>query len=291
MAEAPPEDLTLTAPDGVDLAASLFRPAESPNGGNGVAVQINAATGVPRQYYAAFAAFLAGRGFTVLTYDYRGIGGSHRGHLRKARGRLLDWGVHDQAAATAWFGRHQRELRLAIVGHSLGGQILGLSPLAGQARAVLLIASQHGYFRNWPKASHARMAFLWYAFAPATARVLGYFPGRLVGLSDLPGGVALEWARWCRNPHYISDESGAPLRPHNDELRAALRLISFSDDPIAPRAAAERLLDYYPNAARRHDHLAPEHFGVDAIGHFGFFRRTMPRPAWADAADWLAAHA
>ena len=284
---AAPEDVTLTAPDGVDLAATLFRP----EAGNGIAVQLNAATGVPRQYYAAFSEFLAARGFTVLTYDYRGIGGSHRGHLRAARGRMLDWGTSDQSAATSWLSRHHRELRLAIVGHSLGGQILGLSPLVGETSAVLLIATQHGYFRNWPVASHLRMAFLWYLFAPATSRVMGYFPGRLVGLSDLPGGVAREWARWCRNPHYISDEAGAPLRPFNNELRAPLRLISFSDDPIAPRRAAERLLDFYPNAERRHDHLAPEHFGVDTIGHFGFFRRSMPQSAWADAADWLAARA
>ena len=67
-------DLTLAARDRTKLAATLFEPA-APNGG---AILINIGTGIPRQFYAAFAGHLASRGFTVLTYDYRGIGGSEK---------------------------------------------------------------------------------------------------------------------------------------------------------------------------------------------------------------------
>ncbi len=73
-------DLLLAARDGVKLAASLFEPA-APNGG---AVLLNSGTGIPRQFYAAFARHLAERGFVVLTYDYRGLGGSDK--PRDARG-------------------------------------------------------------------------------------------------------------------------------------------------------------------------------------------------------------
>ena len=75
--------MELTARDGYRLGATLFRPAAS----NGRAVMIMAATGVPQEYYAKFAAFLAERGFTVLTFDYRGIGRSRHAPLRSIKAR------------------------------------------------------------------------------------------------------------------------------------------------------------------------------------------------------------
>ena len=65
----------LTARDGYRLGATLFQPAAA----NGRAVLVMAATGVPQTYYGKFSAFLAARCFTVLTFDYRGIGESLHG--------------------------------------------------------------------------------------------------------------------------------------------------------------------------------------------------------------------
>ena len=67
-------DLMLGARDGVKLAATYFD-ATPPFRG---ALLLNGGTGIPRQFYAPFASHLAGRGFTVLSYDYRGIGGSEK---------------------------------------------------------------------------------------------------------------------------------------------------------------------------------------------------------------------
>ena len=55
------------ARDGYRLAGTLYRPA-SPNRR---AVLIQAATGVRQEYYGKFAAYLAARGFSALTFDYR----------------------------------------------------------------------------------------------------------------------------------------------------------------------------------------------------------------------------
>lgn len=290
-ADAPPSagrDIELTADDGRRLAATLYLPTGTPNN---IAVQINGAAGTPRGYYRAFADYLAGRGFAVLTYDYRGIGGSLTGHLRQERMRALDWGERDQVAASEFIRTHLPGRSFVIVAHSLGGQIIGLNPHAGAVEAALLVASPHGYWRHWPERARLRTAFLWYVFIPTVVPVMGYFPGSKLGLSDLPAGFATEWARWCRSPHYLSDSRGKPLRPFNHLLRAPVRQMQFTDDEIAPEASTRALLDYYPNAPRRYDRLEPSHFGLQSVGHFGFFRRTMPRTAWADAAEWLAAHA
>ena len=53
----------LPARDGVRLAATLFEPATP----NGAAILVNSGTGIPRQFYGAFANHLAGHGFAVLT--------------------------------------------------------------------------------------------------------------------------------------------------------------------------------------------------------------------------------
>ena len=66
------DDITIPAVDGYLLGATLFLPRCAKRH----AVLINSATAVPRKIYRHFAAYLAHRGCAVLTYDYRGIGGS-----------------------------------------------------------------------------------------------------------------------------------------------------------------------------------------------------------------------
>ena len=66
---------TIPATDGFPLAATIY------GMGNDVVV-VNAATAVPRQFYEAFAQFVAAHGYTVVTYDYRGIGESRPESLR-----------------------------------------------------------------------------------------------------------------------------------------------------------------------------------------------------------------
>ncbi len=59
------DDITVPAVDGYALAATLFLP----RGRKRSAVLINSATAVSRKIYRNFAAYLAGRGCAVLTYD------------------------------------------------------------------------------------------------------------------------------------------------------------------------------------------------------------------------------
>lgn len=276
------EEVEVPARDGTPLAGTLYLPQAD----RGLAVLLNPATAVPRRYYDGFARFLAGRGLHVLTYDYRGIGGSRLVGEARRRARFQDWGVLDAPGAQDWLAARLPHHRPVLVGHSAGGQMLGLSEGVGRWRAVLLVGSQHGYLGHWRGLARARMALLWYVLVPATTALSDTFPGRRLGLADLPAGIARQWARWCRSPHYVSDAVGRPWRPFNAQLTAPLRLYSFSDDPIAPEAAARALLAYYPNTRAEHLHLTPAQLGCARVGHFGWFRGGM-EAAWAEAADWL----
>jgi len=62
------DKVTLKAADGVPLAARIFVPAGTPRGN----VVIGGAMGVRQDYYGSFAAWLAGQGWRVTTFDYRG---------------------------------------------------------------------------------------------------------------------------------------------------------------------------------------------------------------------------
>jgi predicted alpha/beta hydrolase len=175
----------LPARDGYALAGTLFRPQDA----NGRAVLVHAATGVRREYYAKFASFLAERGFTVLTFDYRGIGGSRRGSLRSFDARMRDWAQLDAAGALDWLQQETPGARLFCVGHSFGGNALGVVPGIERYRGAVFVGTQSGYWRLWPGAGRAGMWFLTRLLLPSVAAVFGYFPAAASRASGRAGAA------------------------------------------------------------------------------------------------------
>jgi predicted alpha/beta hydrolase len=117
MSEILIQDTTIAARDGYALAASVFVPEGSPAG----AVLINSATAVPRKIYRGFAGYLAQQGFAVVTYDYRGTGGSRPASLRGFNVRMRDWAALDVTGAIDHMRAVWPKLPLCAVGHSFGG--------------------------------------------------------------------------------------------------------------------------------------------------------------------------
>ena len=274
------EALEIHARDGYRLGATLFRPAA----GNGRALQINAAAGVKQEYYGKFAAYLSERGFIVLTFDYRGIGRS--GHW-KLNATMRDWAELDAGAALQFLSKTGK--KLMAVGHSFGGQSFALIPGAEQLAAALAVGSQSGYWRHWRGAPRAGMWLLTHVLLPGISRLFGYFPAAAFGQGEnIPAGVAIEWARWCRDPDYLVGALGAKER--YARFSAPLRLYWVADDPYAPLAAAEALLELYPRAPAELTRVMPRELGAERIGHFGFFREQFRDTLWRDAADWLERH-
>jgi predicted alpha/beta hydrolase len=277
------EDVTVVARDGYSLAASLFVPAAPVDSW----VIVNSATAVPRAYYARFARFLAEQGFAVVTYDYRGIGGSRPGRLRGFQARMRDWAQLDAAGVVDWVGtRHQG--RVLAVGHSFGGQALGLLPQPDRLSGALIVGSQSGYWRHWSGWRAPLVAALWYAVIPALSGTCGYYPASALRMGvDMPAGVALEWAEWGRQPGYVTDADGRALRPGYARVAFPIRSYSFSDDTLAPPRAVEALLGFYSGARIDSRVLTPHDLGVKTVGHWGFFRERFRDPLWLEASDWL----
>ena len=282
VATGPGVPFPIRARDGYALSGTLFPHEGAEVGG---VVLVSSATGARQRYYSRFAAYLARRGLPTVTYDYRGIGGSRPESLNGFDARFQDWGALDLSGAIATVRERFPGRRVLVVGHSAGGQLLGLADNAREVTALLTVASGSGYYRLFPQ--RLRMAFNWRVLAPLLIKAFGKLPGWAGTAEDLPAGVAAQWARWCLSPDYLLSEGGEARREAYASLYLPLRAYSFTDDPIASPESVRALLSMYADALVEHRLLSPKDVG-QPVGHFGFFREPFRDTLWADAADWLA---
>ncbi len=285
MSHAPLEShISFAATDGYALAATLFEPTGAARG----VVLIAAATAVPRGYYAKFARFLAEQGFKVVTFDYRGIGGSRpKGGLRGFKAGMRDWAALDLVAAIDYAEGLAEGKPLLYVGHSFGGQALGQLPNNHKVSRALFAASQIGYWKLFPAPEKYRVWLLLRVLGPALYTLFGYVPGKLGMGEDLPKGVFREWAGWCMKPRYLFDDATLDARKHFQNYKGALRAIGLSDDDWAPPVTVAGLLEGYTGTKPEHITVTPESVGQKKIGHFGYFREASREPLWREAAEWL----
>lgn len=274
-------DLELLASDGYRLGATEHRGERDP----AAVVVIQGATAVSRRFYGRFADALARRGLLVLTFDYRGIGDSLHGPIRELDAEMMDWARLDCPAARSRGVALASDRPLIVFAHSFGGQALAIEPPGEAVAGTVLVGCQEGDVRHWPP-----LRIPWFLFGvgvmiPLFSRLLGYVPGWAGFGEDLPGGVASQWARWCRTRHYVF---GA--HPEVAERGAAARFpilaLSFEDDHYAPIRAVRALLQRFPNAPIEHRHHRPEEVGFSSVGHFGYFRSGRSS-LWEEPAEWM----
>ena len=288
------DDIIVPAADGYKLAATLFLP----RGPKRHAVLINAATATPRRIYRGFAGYLAGRGCAVLTYDYRGIGGSR---LRDVVGydqpkslvgfkaSMADWAALDITAAVAWMRERYRALPLSYVGHSFGGQALGLLPNNSEVSRALMIAAQAGYWKLMTAPERYRVFALLNAVGVPLTRLLGYAPAWAGIGEDLPKDAFLQWVHWVMSPRYLFDDGELRGLKNFANYTGAMRALCVADDPWATRPAIELLCAGYTAIQPELMTVTPSDAGVARIGHFGFFRSEHRDTLWRGAAEWIQA--
>lgn len=279
------QDTTIAARDGFVLGATVFTPESAPR----AVVLINSATAVPRRIYRGFAGYLAGRGYAALTYDYRGTGDSRPDSLRRFEARMRDWAALDVAGAIDHVRRVWAALPLYVVGHSFGGQAVGLVPNNREIERALLIAAQSGYWRFYlTPFERARVWAMFRLVVPPVAQVMGYAPGWLGTGEDLPRGVFLEWRDWCMKPGFFFDDPTLEATANFARYSGPLRAIGIDDDPWATRQAIDALVAHFASADVQRVQIEPRRLAAGPIGHFGFFRRERRDTLWRDAVDWLS---
>lgn len=269
-------EVTLWCEDGVSLAGTWIEPLGE---ARAVAV-INSATGVRRGYYKAFAEWLARHGYATLTYDYRGIGDSLGGSIRESSATMLEWGRQDIPAALQ--AALARSKPLLIVGHSSGGNLLSMAPGHEQAAAIVVVGSQLADWRYWNGLQRVGI-MAYFRMISVLSAICGYLPAWALGggnAAALPQGVAGQWARWGSTPGYYFGAPEAADLPRPEAFRGSYHAYSISDDLYAPPRAVEALVGRHTASRATLFALKPRSLGVEAIGHFGAFRRHPGGKLW-----------
>lgn len=278
------QPLSFHAADGRRLEGRLFTPSQASQGG----ILIGGATGVPQGFYSAYARWLAQQGWTVLSFDYRGIGKSLHGPLAEDQARMRDWGRLDLPAALEALAQRVPAGPLHLIGHSVGGQMIGLMPNHARLDRAVMLASGFGYWGNMGTAYGTLVRILVTVLGPLLYRLLGYAPNRAMGWGeDLPRGVAEDWFRWCRRPDYYAELLAEHRQTVFADVQLPLLSLRFSDDPIATAANVEAQLGVYRAAKITRQTVYPEAFGRRQIGHLHFFSSKMPESLWRLPLDWF----
>ncbi len=272
--------LRIAAADGYPLAATRYCAAGAPRG----EVVLAGATGVPQGFYRRFAEHLAGQGYGVTTFDYRGIGQSKPRSLKGFEANFLEWACFDLAAVIDTAAAPG--LPVFLVGHSFGGHAFGLLPNHARVTGCYIFATGAGWAGWMPRLEGLRVRFMWTFVTPLLAKWKGYLPWSLLRSGeDLPLGVYRQWRRWCAYPHYFFDD---PDMAHLAERFAAVRTpivaANALDDAWAPPASRDAFMSAYRNAPQIRRDLDPRQLG--GIGHMGYFRQ-QAQPLWDEVRDWF----
>lgn len=279
----------LRASDGRLIAGRWAEPPAG-QGVRAVAV-ISPATAVASRFYKAFAEWLALRGYAVLCFDYRGIGDSQASLHPGEDVGMRDWARLDMGAALHAATRrraieeHQqgRAVGLLWVGHSFGGNAVGLVPGFEAIDAILGVAAQVAHWRHWSGWARVQAWVFFHVMLPVFATVLAHTPGRVLGprAQDLPAGASRDWADWGRTPGFIFGDPGLSKELGNHRFTGSVHLWDISDDHLfGPASAVDALALRFPAAQVQRRTVSPADLGVREIAHFGPFRRELGAILW-----------
>ncbi len=269
--------------DGYALTAYRHDPVESLH----AAVVIAPGMAIRQTFYRDFAVWLARQGFRVWSFDYRGTAESASGPMRRCDADVSRWIAQDYDAVV----RHAagEGLPVFIVGHSLGGQVAPLLPSAKRLAGLVNIAVGSGAVRHNQPRQRFAARLLWHVLVPLLCPLFGYFPGKRLGIiGDLPNGAIRQWRRWCLTPDYLlTGEPGAreayALAPY------PVMAMTFADDELLLPEGSRMMHQAYRATEVDYRELQPSQFGLQRIGHFGFFRTEHETVLWPVVRDWLLA--
>lgn len=261
--------LSIPTDDGFMLSAHLFRPEQD----NGKVLLINSATGVRQQMYFSFATFFAEQGFTVITYDYRGIGSSKPKKLKGFPASMRIWGTKDYKAMTAYLQEYFPQARKFLLGHSVGALILGMNEDSQIFEEFIFVATQKAYIGNLRFLTRVEAAIGFGFLQPLTTRFFGYFPAHRLGLGEsLPKGSARDWRTLVLHPK-STNKLLEKTPDFSHQLRQKTLVVQIEDDAWVTEKGIRTLLEEtYPNLRERIRMIRVAESVAGKIGHVNFFR-------------------
>ena len=163
--------ISFKALDGYVLAGVLYTPVNTIK----ATIVVSSATGVPQAFYRRFSEYAAQLGYQVLTFDYRGVAKSAPRQLKGFKMSYLDWGRLDLAGAIDY--SFKQDMPLFLVGHSYGGQALGLTPNHDKVSAMYCFGTGAGWHGYMPLKEKIKVQVIWNIIFPPMVAITGYYLG------------------------------------------------------------------------------------------------------------------
>lgn len=263
------EKLILTTNDHVPIIAHLFPPESD----NGKILLINSATGVKQHVYFSFAKYFAEKGFTVITYDYRGIGLSKPEQMKGFEASMRIWGSEDYKALTQYIRTRFPAYEKYCLGHSVGALILGMNEDSKMFEEFVFVGTQNAFVGNLKWKTKIE-AYLGFGIAqPLTTQLLGYFPSEWFGLGEsLPKNCAYDWRTLILNKKSTNGLL-EKIDDYSKDLTQKVFVIRAEDDAWLTEKGVKSLLnDTYPNLKPTYRLVRVSESEKGEIGHINFFR-------------------
>lgn len=268
------QEVTIASQTG-DLAAQVYEAEKSDR-----ILVIGSATGVKQNYYGRFAEFVNQHGISAITFDYSGIGNSINKPLKAYTHNVVDWGRKDFESVLSYVTKRFENQKLLILGHSIGGQLIGLTASSLKAHRIILMASQSGYWKRWYGRDKLKMWANWNIIIPVTVSLFGYLPSKKIsGMENLPPNVALQWRNWCMHEDYLFSEVDIDSTNYPN-IKCPITAYSIDDDVFATKEAVDWMVNKYSSAPMNRIHLMPSDLSVKDIGHFGVFKEKFQNTIW-----------
>jgi predicted alpha/beta hydrolase len=270
--------------DGFKIKGEIF--TSNVNCKKGKIIIINSATGVCKNLYRNYAIYLAQNGFDTITYDYRGIADSRPQKLQGFEASFTTWGQMDFTAVTKYVKEKLPNHKILVMGHSIGGTIIGMSENCSSIDGIINIGAQTSYYKDWDKHKY-KLYFLWHVIFPLITNIYGYFPGKkLKLLEDIPKGVIKQWNSRKKNPSMVNQLEKNGHKVFYNLFRGKLLTLAIEDDVIGTKKAIKRVYNLFTSADREIEFIKPKDVGVSEIGHFGFFSRKFENTLWKKSIEW-----
>ncbi len=255
--------------DHYSLAAHLFEPKIP----NQKVLLINSATGVKQQIYFSLAQFFAEKGFTVITYDYRGIGLSKPDKMNSFQASMRVWGTTDYKALTDYIKNNFEDYKKYCLGHSVGALILGMNKGSEMFDEFIFVGTQNAFVGNLRLRTKIE-AYLGFGIVqPLFTLLLGYFPASWFGLGEsLPSGSAFDWRILILNKKSTNKLLEKSM-DFSKKLKQNVLVIRAEDDAWLTEKGVKSLLENtYPNLQPTYRLIYTSESEKGEIGHINFFR-------------------
>ena len=260
------------------IIAHLFSPEISKQ----KLVLINSATGVKQQIYFKIASYLAENGFTVITYDYRGIGLSKPKDLRNDKISMRTWGTEDYKTITDFIKLNYENYEKHLIGHSVGALILGMNKDSEIFKSFVFFGTQKAYVGHLNLKTKLTSYVGFGIIQPITTKIFGYFPAHRFGLGEsLPKYAAKDWKTLVFNKKSTNALLEKIEENFSKNLTQNVLVLRAEDDNWLTETGVKNLLtETYPNLKPIYSLIKTEESPKNEIGHVNFFR-SYNEPLWS----------